>query len=263
MSDLQTQVDELRRQLDALRGVVQGSGRRKRWPILAMVGAFLLGGLLLGPIWQDRSIHAAQDEKDAKALVCSSLKVVNRDGRMIAALNGDEDGGFLRIYGQDGRERMFVGVNVKAGGGLVMLRDPLGSMRSIWQVTETGLPSITFRNAAGLNDVFLGSSANHWGGLLNLNAPNGRSGAMIDVNDIGEGRISLFDKLDKVIVYAGGNGKGGSLRLSDHDGRDIANLGALDKIGGYLELRDSMLNTTRLNVPMMESLIRRMRELAP
>lgn len=169
------------------------------------------------------------------------VRVSNSTGKVIASLEGDADGGFLKVNGPDGVERGFFGVGVRQGGGLIYLRSAEGKNVPI----EIGVGGkggyVSLANLeAAKRSVWLGSSDDGSGGMIGLYDAAANLRVQQGVNAQG-GMISLFgSKSNRSHVYLGTGSleMGGVLLLRDSQEQVRSEFG-LNKAGGYLSLNSS------------------------
>src|SRR5688572_20231394 len=177
---------ELQQQVTALHRAVAG----QRSMMIAL-GLCLLAALAWNVVGGKDAPRAWAQDKDAMEITCKALKVIddkgkvrlqltqgelggvlrlnNADGKTVAVVEADRDGGFLSVLGHDGKERAFVGVGDKQAGGLIYLKDTQGKNRANLLVYQDGNAGLQFRNAEGKQEAFYGVSSKGLGGLINLN----------------------------------------------------------------------------------------------
>ncbi|MCI0683672.1 MAG: hypothetical protein L0Y71_16320 [Gemmataceae bacterium] len=218
-------IDDLQQQVNALHRAVAGQRT------LVIVLGLGLGAAL---IWNLTSGHAAArawaQDKGPMEITCRALKVVddkgkvrlhlthnnsggvvhvhNADGKTLAVLEADKDGGFLSVRGHDGKERAFVGVGDKQAGGLIYLKDIHGKNRVNLLVYQDGNGGLSLRNAGGKQEAFFGASARGFGGLVSLNAPDGKTRVIIDCDQNGRGALEMINADDQSEIFLGSSAKG-------------------------------------------------------
>jgi hypothetical protein len=286
--ELAAQIEQLRQEMAQLKRSANPGLSPSGWKGFALLLSFLLGGLVLGPLWP--GVQAAgekdKDKKDdpgaPKEIVCSALRVVGKAGKTVIELREDPDGGMINVNSTQGKERLFIAVAVD-GGGLIVLRDRNEIARTTWSVAKSGAGYIRMYNADNKEEVYLASSSLGAGGFLSLNGSNGMRRLVLNVDDRGEGRMTVYDKLNKVLLDHGSDAKGGRILISGHDAGNLLYLGTDDKTrtgeirfsvgvsellrlgagegktGGQLDLVDMDGNRTRLSGGYFDSLLRRTR----
>ena len=99
---------------------------------------------------------------------CTSLTVVDKDGRSVAEISAFKHGGIVRVRGYDGVSR--VALSVGENGGVVAVSDNDGMPRASLYVKAHG-------------------------GVVTVRSNDGKSGAaVLHVNEYGNGVLSLWDK---------------------------------------------------------------------
>ena len=257
-ANLQAQFDLLRRQFDCLESA---AATRRRWTIPA-IAALLCAGWLMGRGAVGAGRAVAQEDKPAVEITCKALKVVDDKGmvrihlthdkfggvirlndaagKTIVAIEGDDEGGFMRVNGHDGIERAFLGVTDTKNGGLLALADDKGVNRISMGLNKEHVGGLSFRNAGGKSEVFLGASSKGWGGLLNLNGADGNSRVILDVTEEGRGALEILNNNKKAEVFLGTSGKGwgGMLNLNSAEGASAVILDVDDHAWGRINLRN-------------------------
>ena len=247
--DVQAQVNALHRAVARQRTLVWAFG-------LGL--AAVLAWNLLSPGATTRAV--AQD-KGAMEITCRALKLVddkgvvrvqlsydkfggivqvnNTEGKKVATLEADGDGGFVSLLGHDGKERAFVGVGDKQSGGLIYLKDNQGKNRANFLVYQDGNGGLTFRNAQGKQEAFFGVSAKGLGGLVNLNGPDGKSRLILDTDKDGHGAVEMINNDDKTEIFLGSSAKGmgGLININGPNGTAGVILDIDDKGIGRMNLR--------------------------
>lgn len=247
---------DLQQQINALHRAVHG---QRNLVIVLALG--LLAALTWNVIGGTDAPRAWAQDKEAVELTCRALKVVddkgkvrlqlaynqtggvihlnNADGKTVAALEADKDGGFVSVLGHDGKERAFVGVGDKQGGGLIYLKDNQGKNRANLLVYQDGNGGLLFRNADGRQEAFYGVSAKGLGGLINLNSPDGKSRVILDCDKEGRGALEMINGDDKSEIFLGSSGKGwgGLLNINAPNGTAGIILDIDDQGMGRLNLR--------------------------
>lgn len=220
IESLEQRMEALSRRIETLEPYSRHASFRRR-PILAICAAFVLGALLVGPLFRESRARATmQPSTDPREILCTSLKIVDEKGQALLVLGTDEDGGLMKILARDGGQRMFVGVGSKMSGGIIGLQDKAGKYRTVWDVNDAGTPGLSMRNAAGKIEAFLGASTKGRGGLFNVNDPEGRSRIILDLNDNWHGGVGFYsaDRKTEAFLGASNNGWGGVFNLNGSDG---------------------------------------------
>jgi hypothetical protein len=167
------------------------------------------------------------------------IHVHDADGKPVAAIETDKDGGFVSILGHDGKERAFVGVGDKQSGGLIYLKDVQGKNRATLLVYPDGSGGLTFRNVQGKQEAFFGASAHNYGGLVNLNGPDGKTRLILECDKEGRGALEVVNADDKTEVFLGSSAKGwgGLVNVNAPSGVAGVILDVDDKGKGRMNLR--------------------------
>ena len=247
---------ELQQQVTALHRAVAGQRT-----MMIMLGLGLLAALTWNLIGGNHAPRAWAQDKEAMEVTCKALKVVdgkgkvrlqlahndaggvihlnNADGKPVAIVEGDKDGGLLSILGHDGKERAFVGVGDKQSGGLIYLKDTQGKNRASLLVYQDGHGGLAFRNADGKQEAFYGVSAKGQGGLINLNNPEGKNRVVIDCDKEGRGALEIINADDKSEIFMGSSAKGwgGLLNVNAPNGKASVILDVDENGKGRMNLR--------------------------
>jgi hypothetical protein len=160
--------DELRQEIERLREQVEAlkkprRGRNRRLGIL-LAGAML--GLAAGLVVSGSSLAQAQND-DGKILTCRAIKITAPDGKEMAVVGHDADGGFLRISGNDGKVRALLTVASGVGPGQFSLFSPDEKLR-VALYTDADGGGVRVFGKDNNPRAFLGVAPNVGGGLLNL-----------------------------------------------------------------------------------------------
>jgi len=246
--DLQVEVAALRRAV-----------ARQRAAVIAL-GIGLMGTLMWNVLGGSGAARAFAQDK-AMDITCRVLKVVddagrlrlqiasekfggmlrihNAEGRPVATLEADADGGFLSVLGHDGKERAFVGVGDKMSGGLIYLKDADGKTRTTYLVYKDGNGGLNFRNAQDKIEAYFGASGKGYGGLVNLNGADGKTRVVLDSDKDGRGALELLNGDDKTEIFLGSSAKGwgGLLNINAANGAAALILDVDSKGLGRLDLR--------------------------
>lgn len=164
----------------------------------------------------------------------------NKDNKTIAYGGADDDGGLVRIYGHDGKERVFVGVGNKKGDGLLMTYGT-DNKRRFWIGSDEEACAITMYSTGGVLQHELRGGKG--GAFHSMFTKDGKSliATVGAANDSGEGILRLNSTQGKTQAYIGSNknGSGGLILLNTPNDSSRVVIG-IDANGvGFGEGRDA------------------------
>jgi hypothetical protein len=171
------------------------------------------------------------------------LSLKNSKGKTTLYCGEDDDGGLVRVFGHDGKERAFFGVGAKQGDGLLMLYGT-DNKRRHWIGSDENGPAYLMHTTGGVlqhdlrggkDGVFhsmltpdgksliatIGAAKNTGEGILRLNTTKGKNVAYLGSNNNGSGGLILLNTPDdsaRVVIGIDGNGVGFG------EGRDADNV---------------------------------------
>ncbi|MEI7683930.1 MAG: hypothetical protein WCL32_02805 [Planctomycetota bacterium] len=250
--------ESLLRRLDELEARVKTFDRSRRFPgwFAALVCGFL-GGWLGQYVTDPASVRA---QPDAGHVTAKSLKIVDDQGKvvvllaadkiggsarvftnagnMLVAVEGDPDGGMVRINGHDGLERAFLGVGDRKGGGLLYLRGADGKNHPVSLGVGNKGGYMALNNLAlNKRSVWLGSDDSEIGGAAFVYDRQGYVRADIGCNPQG-GMINIYGSKkgkSQIFLGTGSLDLGGLMLLRNDDGKIRAEIGQGSN-GGYITL---------------------------
>jgi hypothetical protein len=213
--------------VDKFGGAFQLSGNDEKR--MAVIAANKDGGQLVicDPAGNARTFLGLDGAKEG------FLSLRNKADKNTLYAGADDDGGLLRIYAHDGKERAYIGVGAKQGDGLIMLygtdgkrRHWIGSDKDSTSHTihfEDGVVQQELRasKTGGYHAMFskdgkniiahIGASNDSGDGLIRLNTPNGKTHSYLGSNKNGTGGLLFLNNPNdstRVVLGIDANGVG-------------------------------------------------------
>ena len=164
----------------------------------------------------------------------------------------------LIMNGKTGKEEAYFGVSAKGYGGLVNLNNADGVSQIILDVNKDRIPVFGMYGQDRKKLIVMGGSTLGSGGVLNVNGPTGSTRVVLDADDRGDGRVSVMNRRDELVLDVGADAKGGAIALKAPKGDDPLRLGiGPGALGGFIELRDADGQRQSLSAPSVDALFRR------
>lgn len=194
---------------------------RRKEALLAVIGG-VVGAVLVMAAGSFSPLGAQDNVKDAKfgTITCREVFVVDSNGRRLAAVASNRNGGAIAVVNNDGRRGAVI--RCDANGGFIGVSNNKGSQRVVMDI-GTGGGSIrvinndnescaVMRSMIGGDDGYLGGD----GGYIGVYGKEGL--AMLGMNHYGAVEVSVFNKDGFRCAEMTADERGGSIDLYDGKG---------------------------------------------
>ena len=156
--------------------------KRERLKYMVIGGVLSVAVLLIG-----MAVSPLTAQRDRFGdVTCTSLSVVDKDGKKVVQIFSGQEGGFVAIL--DKAEKLKATISAEKGGGAVLVYDSEQLPVVAMMMTELGNQiSISSKNGSAYMKI------GEYGGRVGI-LGKGKGEAVMAVNEYGNGAVSTWDK---------------------------------------------------------------------